>query len=137
MYRHKPHLARLFYGFDRENLFLRIDFSVVPRRAAVRIHVVSPQEYLVDAPVTGDTFGVYSRASDGEERKKAELKDITCRSILELKVPFGLLDAGRSQRMRFFITIHEDKLEIERHPVAGVLSFSIPDEKFERIMWHV
>jgi len=137
MYRHKPLLARLFYGFDRENLFLRIDFSVVPRSAAVRIHVVSPQEYLVDAPVTGDTFGVYSRASDGEERKKAELKDITCRSILELKVPFGLLDAGRSQRMRFFITIHEDKLEIERHPVAGVLSFSIPDEKFERIMWHV
>lgn len=54
-----------------------------------------------------------------------------------MKVPFAVLDAGLSQRMRFFLTIHEGDLEIERHPATGVLSFSIPDEKFERIMWHV
>lgn len=77
-------------------------------------------------------------AVSGKTReKKAELPGAACRSILELKVPFAVLDAGLSQRMRFFLTIHEGDLEIERHPGAGVLSFSIPDENFERTMWHV
>lgn len=35
------------------------------------------------------------------------------------------------------MTIHEENLEIERHPLTGVLSFGIPDDKFERIMCHV
>ena len=58
-------------------------------------------------------------------------------SILELKVPFSLLDTDPSQRVRFFVAVLQEELEIERHPSAGVLSFTVPDEKFERILWHV
>ncbi len=136
MYRRKPFMSRLFYGFDHENLFIRLDFYAVPGNGSVSLHVVSPGEYVVYAPLKGDTLIIYA-VSDKTREKKVELPGHACRSILEMKVPFAVLDAGLSQRMRFFLTIHEGDLEIERHPATGVLSFSIPDEKFERIMWHV
>jgi hypothetical protein len=62
---------------------------------------------------------------------------VACDSILELTVPFSLLRAFPPSRMRFYVTLQDEELEIERHPSTGVLSFSIPDDKFERILWHV
>jgi hypothetical protein len=73
----------------------------------------------------------------GARRKVAELEGAAYDSILELKVPFAILGAIPPNRMRFYVTLQEEALEIERHPSTGVLSFSIPDDKFERILWHV
>lgn len=47
MYRRKPLMSRLFYGFDRKNLFVRLDFSSAPGNGSVCLHVVSPGEYMV------------------------------------------------------------------------------------------
>lgn len=136
MYRHHQLLNRLYFGFDREYLFMRLDFAGTPKDGTICIHVVSPAPFVLDIPLQSGVMNVYGIVG-GNKQKVAELSSIACRSIHELKVPFSILCASSSQRMRFFVTIEEGDLEIERHPPTGVLSFSIPDEKFERILWHV
>jgi alpha-amylase/alpha-mannosidase (GH57 family) len=136
MYRHHSLVCRLFYGFDREHFFMRVDFAGTPRNGHVRVHMVSPEPFALDVPLKGGVMSL-CRLENGSEGKVAELTDFACQNILELKVSFSDLQANPPERMRFFVTIQEEALERERHPSAGVLSFSIPDEKFERIMWHV
>jgi alpha-amylase/alpha-mannosidase (GH57 family) len=136
MYRRAPLVTRVFYGFDRESLFVRVDFTAVPADAAVCVHVVSPRERTIHVSRKKSTASVH--AASGLVREQiAELPDMAWESILELKVPFSLLDTDPSQRVRFFVAVLQEELEIERHPSAGVLSFTVPDEKFERILWHV
>ncbi len=136
MYRHHPLLNRLYFGFDREYLFMRLDFSSTPKNGIICVHVVSPEPFILDIQLQGGVMNVYG-VVDGNKQKVAELSSIAYQSIYELKVPFSILCASSSQRMRFYATIEEGDLEIERHPPTGVLSFGIPDEKFERILWHV
>ncbi len=136
MYRHHPLLSRLHFGFDREYLFLRLDFISPPKEGTICVHVVSPVPFVLDIPLQAGVVFVYGIV-DGNKQKIAELSSIACLSIYEMKVPFSILGASPSQRMRFFVVIEEENLEIERHPPTGVLSFGIPDEKFERILWHV
>lgn len=136
MYRHQLNISRLYYGFDREYLFMRMDFSSSPKNGVLCIHVVSPEPFVFHVPLKGGLMEIY-RTANGKKEKTAELSSIANHNILEFKVPFSILFATPSQRMRFFVIVQEEELEIERHPGIGVLSFSIPDEKFERIMWHV
>ena len=37
----------------------------------------------------------------------------------------------------FLYHFFKDELEVERHPSSGLLSFTIPDKNYERVMWHV
>lgn len=100
MYRRKPFMARLLYGFDREYLFVRMGISAMPRSGAVFMHVVSPQEYFLHIPLQGETVIIYGFAG-GVRQKKAQRESVARRSILEMRAPFFLLDAGPSLRMRF------------------------------------
>jgi hypothetical protein len=136
MYRQRSLVSRIHYGFDREYLFMRVDFSSVPRDSTITVHIVSPEEFNLECPVPSGTMSVYGLV-DGARQKTAELTSIAFDTILELKVPFSILHAAPLKRMRFYLTVREEDLEIERHPTAGVLSFSVPDDRFERILWHV
>lgn len=136
MYRQHPVVSKIYYGFDREHLFLRVDFTGVPGNSAVSAHIVSPNEYVLRVPFPGHAMSLQAVAG-GEGRAAARLTGCAFRNILEIEVPFSSLGAAPSHRMRFFVTLQEDDLEIERHPSTGVLSFCVPDDKFERILWHV
>jgi alpha-amylase/alpha-mannosidase (GH57 family) len=136
MYRQRSMVSRIHYGFDREYLFMRVDFASTPKNATITLHIVSPGEFTLSSPLRSGTMTVYGLV-EGARQKMAELSSIAFDAILELKVPFSVLHAAPLQRMRFFLSVQEEDLEIERHPSTGVLSFSVPDDKFERILWHV
>jgi alpha-amylase/alpha-mannosidase (GH57 family) len=136
MYRQHNLISLIYYGFDREHFSLRVDFAGTPKNVMLILHIVSPAEFSLSIPLKPGMMTVYSLA-DGVRRRVAELGSVACDDILELKVPFSILKASPPHRMRFYVTLQEEDLEIERHPSTGVLSFSIPDDKFERTMWHV
>jgi hypothetical protein len=66
-----------------------------------------------------------------------DFESVAYRTILEFSVPFKELSASAPQRMRFYLSLLKDDLEVERHPGTGLLSFPIPDKSYERVMWHV
>ena len=57
--------------------------------------------------------------------------------ILELSVPFADLGFGAGEKVRFFATVRDARLELMRFPGEGMLELTVPDEHFEAEMWVV
>jgi alpha-amylase/alpha-mannosidase (GH57 family) len=136
MYNQIQYISSIFYGFDVENLFVRIDFSTSVKDMVILLHVVSPKIMHLQIPFTGKPMTLY-RMEDDHEVPICDLDSVAYRTILEFSVPFTKLSALPPQRMRFYLSLMKDDLEVERHPMTGVLSFPIPDKGYERVMWYV
>ena len=134
----------LLFGFDAVHLFLRLDFH---RRAAdllnggleVQVQFVTPAETRVRVGVhDGETRGSL------EERPDADWRAVpsggpgalaAAGQILEIAIPFAALGAAAGAPLAFFVSLHRDGHEIERHPVHRPLEIAVPAEDFEDYNW--
>ncbi|MGC9324502.1 MAG: glycoside hydrolase family 57 protein [Desulfomonilia bacterium] len=135
MYKHEEVLSDVYFGFDEACVHMRMDFTSTQTDTVILVHVVSPKAMRISIPLFDERISIYSNEDD-ELVLSAELTSVKVDSILEFSVPFTELFAAASQRMRFFISITRNGLEIERHPGSGLLSFVVPDTGYERIMWY-
>jgi hypothetical protein len=55
--------------------------------------------------------------------------------VLELAIPFELLDCGRDERLEFFVTIQISGSFGERWPIYGTFSAELPGADFTERMW--
>lgn len=135
-------LESAFYGFDEHNLYMRMGFVSDPTDKTIRINCLSPVSITLDIPIHTGQIEVCTRGGDSDDipgspggivpGAQAAFDD-----VLELGVPFASLDASPLDRMRFFIGVVEDEIEIQRYPSVGFVSFNVPDNSFERQMWYV
>lgn len=136
MYNQVHHISRIFYGFDVDNFYGRIDLIASVKDMSIFVHIISPRSMCLKIPIGGEYMTLYDNEGD-HLVPVCDLKSVSYRTILEFGVPFKELSASPPQRMRFYLSLMKDELQMERHPETGVLSFSIPDKGYERIMWHV
>jgi hypothetical protein len=136
MYRHQLLLSQLFFGFDAEHLYLRMDFRDLPDKVTVRLDILSPEPIRLSITPTSGSVNVFMFENNTYE-KKAELESVAFEEILEFKVPFTMLGVVPKQRIRFFLSLRENELELERHPSNGLLSLIIPENDYEKVMWYV
>jgi len=134
----------LLFGFDAERLFLRLDFH---RRAAdlldggveVRVQFVSPAETRVRA--ASQAGGMQARLEDRSGGQWSEAAGSGVRAaaahILELAIPFADLGAAAGSPLAFFISLHRDGRELERHPAHRPLELTVPAADFEDHNWKV
>ncbi|MRR36041.1 alpha-amlyase, partial [bacterium] len=90
MYRHQHLVSRISYGFDRENLSVRMDFSSAPKNETIHVHIVSPEGVVISLLPHYDAL-IITGAADGDRKGKTELSSIACRDILEFAVPFSII----------------------------------------------
>ena len=57
--------------------------------------------------------------------------------ILELGIPLAELGWNTRDQAAFFLQLHEDDVEQERHPDIGTLNLTVPDELFAAENWWV
>ncbi|HPJ92519.1 MAG TPA: glycoside hydrolase family 57 protein [Deltaproteobacteria bacterium] len=136
MYRHQLLLSQLFFGFDEEHLYVRMDFRDLPDKVTVRLDILSPEPVRLSIPPSRGPVNLFMFENNVYE-KKAELESVAFEEILEFKVPFTLLGVVPKQRIRFFLSLRENELELERHPSNGLLSLIIPENDYEKVMWYV
>jgi alpha-amylase/alpha-mannosidase (GH57 family) len=136
MYKQIQFVSSIFYGFDVDNLYARIDFSTSVKDMTISLHVVSPKYMHLLIPLNGKSMTLHSIEGEYQIPIK-DLESVAYKTILEFGVPFKELLASPPQRMRFYLSLMKDELELERHPETGVLSFPIPDKGYERVMWYV
>ncbi|MDT8271944.1 MAG: glycoside hydrolase family 57 protein [Desulfomonilia bacterium] len=135
MYQHDQVLADLYFGFDAKHLHMRMDFTSPPGKLTIMLHIMAPKAMLLTIPVPGENLAIAS--VEGEDLVHTdEISTMKVGAILEFSVPFAALLAEAGQRMRFFVSITKGGLEVERHPGAGLLSFTVPDSGTERILWY-
>lgn len=136
-------LSSLHFGFDRENLYIRldpsgelaeapelfqfkIDFSV-PISPDAMFKLTNKGPFVADLVVPkGDGFN-----------KVGELTECAYNKVVELKVPFSSLGVKTSDVVKFVVRIFKDQIEADRHPKSGFITLSVPDEDFDKAMWSV
>ena len=136
MYKHMQYLSGIHFGFDTERFHLRVDFMAPMKDMEVILHVVHPSPMRVRIPLSNPRM-ILEREEGAAYIPVSSLSTVAVGRILELSIPFSELSVVSSRRMRFYVSVLKDELDVERHPANGLLSITVPDESYERVMWHV
>jgi len=137
-----PIVSSLYYGFDPANFYLRMDFTETGgerdfRGLKLSVFMENSGRFRIDVDLgKPETFTIF-RESGGRWVRRARRKDVALGKIFEMGVSFSDIAAKPGERMNFIVTICENDVEKERWPVTGNISFVVPDENFESMMWQV
>jgi alpha-amylase/alpha-mannosidase (GH57 family) len=134
-----PGLAsQLYFGFDREHLFVRLDFAAgVPPGAAhgLRLDFVEPAVGRVEvARLAPGTSPVFHVATGGEV---GEMEGAACHleTILELSLPRGPLQLVPGQPLEMVVQILDQGRVLETVPPGDAVRVTVPDESFDAEVW--
>ncbi len=145
MYRAESFVSAIYYGFDPGRLYFRIDPVLrdpeQARGVQFNLRLLTPRDWQIVFPVIpppGEkpSFFLHEGPDNGRRPPEA-LRAIGYGKIIELAVAFEKLGFRPEEEVHFFLRVQTGKMELERHPRSGYLSFTVPDRDFERILWQV
>jgi alpha-amylase/alpha-mannosidase (GH57 family) len=141
MHRAESILSRLYYGFNKDNLFLRIDpaipFGEFPDDTKISIHILKPSQFKIVVPINPPSLKAEMYEKTGETwRKTKDTTDFAIQDILEIKIPFNEVKAKEKDEINLFSSIIKDSEEVERCPWRGFITLTVPTPDFEAMMWY-
>ncbi len=139
MHRSERYLDKVFFGFDMEYLYLRIDLSptkilALPADFAAQVQFISPEECLLELEYKNHNHWncrvVYGLKNDLVPQFAGD-------KILELGIPLRALGVQKPAEVHFFISVREKKRELERLPSAGFLQVYVNPWELNQQEWIV
>jgi len=134
-------VTTIYYGFNKDNLFLRIDpkipFEDFEEDIELSVIVSRPEQIRIKCPLKGPELvaGLSERA--GEDWKDVgELRELAVKDVFELCVPFSDLKAKEGDEINLFVAITKGNEEVERCPWRGHITVIVPNANFEAMMWY-
>ena len=132
-------IRRIYYGFDSEKLFLRLDPTrrlekKFLQELTFHIHFIDPKETRIRLEFTGGKITAHFYHK-GEE--KVSIAEVAQDRVIEIAIPFKLLNVLVNAHVNFFVLVKRKTVELEKWPLGAYLSFRVPSEHFESIMWSV
>ena len=133
-------LSDLYFGFDQERLFLRLDARGGPFRDRLaevdRLRVVFFQpegfELVVSQPAQKQPVAQWFHddvlVADAGVEVAADL-------IFELAIPFRSLAVATEHPLHFCLELTKDDEPIERVPNEGAIETVVPSPDYELMMW--
>jgi alpha-amylase/alpha-mannosidase (GH57 family) len=132
-------IKAIYYGFDQEHLFLRLNTSISPEdpefaELTFRIEFIAPRRVSVSFQAPGprspderDLLVVSADPADGAAGVALE--------ITELAIPFAGLSAPGDSMMSLRVAVSRQGKELERRPIHRAISLHVPGPDFEAEMW--
>ncbi len=144
MYRSEPLLDNIFYGFDMENFYLRLDPAECKdeqRTLEFRILFIEPAEYQIRMTWKND-YENTSKAElltplGGKDFSKQSIKSFAADKIIELGVELKKLGLKPNDRMAIRIAVFLGGSQLEQYPADNYLELEVPDASFNRKGWRV
>jgi alpha-amylase/alpha-mannosidase (GH57 family) len=153
MHKAESVISDLYYGFDKDNLFIRMDpalpFEEIGKEIAFCIEIFSPSQFRIIFAPREDYARLYK--SDGEKWTdvKAELESVA-KDIFEIAIPFKKIDAAENDEIQFAVDIIKDGASavhtgdrvsiadkiIDRCPLRGQIKVTVPTPDFDKMMWY-
>ena len=142
MYKTERFIEEIYYGFDLNKLFIRIDSVLdieLEEDLMAEVIVFDNEEFRLTFPFGKKGVSSYTliRAFNGKTEKIKEIESISTDKIIELSMPFSELNLKAGDSVKINIKLEKNNIEIERYPQKGFILLTVPDENFERIMWRV
>ena len=140
-------ISSIYWGFDLETFFMRIDTTVGLHEEELRgtefaVYIHSERRHrlrLAMPSETGEGGRVFiEETEDGDSwAPSGETDRIGAEKIIEFAVDFERLGLEAGDKCRFHVAIRKGPIEIERWPRSGYIEFDVPGEDFEGTMWAV
>ncbi|MFA6472607.1 MAG: glycoside hydrolase family 57 protein [Candidatus Latescibacterota bacterium] len=136
-------LSGIFYGFDMNTLYLRLD--IAKREPPIDL---SSRELIVSIETGGgkyrlelslgkpENYTIFRNIRDKWVRRSRK-DTVAMDKIIEMGISFEDIAVRKGEAIDFRIAIFEKGLETERWPKLGFISFSTPDESYQSKMWQV
>jgi alpha-amylase/alpha-mannosidase (GH57 family) len=144
----EPFIYRIYYGFDLDNLYIRLDHNIEKIKNekynvyfAINIfdhsfeyRIVIPIKHLLDAK----PYYELHYAKDQIIFEFVKVSDsIAIKKIIELKIPFADISASPDMKLNIIISARDGDVELEKYPAKGIISIVIPDQDYTKKMWSI
>lgn len=133
-------VSKIYYGFNRDTLFLRLDpmgsFSDFPENTILFINIIKPSHFRVRMPLKAIEKSEILRRAGSEWMIVKKDIDVAVRDILECAIHFSDIKASERDEISFFLSVVTEDREIERYPWTGNISVSVPSPDFEAMIWY-
>ncbi len=140
-------LAGLYFGFDKSQVYLRVDFheSVFENPASVEVEFIFPKKNLkIGALISPGGRSVALSAGSIQKppgpaeppgpRDRAGV-EASFHKVLEIGIPFRTLGCAEDDKLEFFVNLHHVGSIGERWPMYGSFTAELPGKDFEIRMW--
>jgi alpha-amylase/alpha-mannosidase (GH57 family) len=140
MHKSESILSTLFYGFNKDSLFLRLD-SIVPFRELTdemtfSVDITKPLQSRIHITLKPSLYAELFRKIESSWTKIQDIPDVAAEDIFEMKVPFSALNAREKDEISLSISVMKKGEEIERCPFRGHVTLTVPTPDFEAMMWY-
>jgi alpha-amylase/alpha-mannosidase (GH57 family) len=140
MHKAESLLSNLYYGFNKDSLFLRLDPSIplekFPDDIAFSIDFVKPHHIKVTVSLRPAISAALYEKTDSEWKKVKDIPDVAFIDIFEIGIPFIDLKAQEKDTVNFSICILKNGDELERCPWRGQIMLAVPTPDFEAMLWY-
>lgn len=144
MHHTKTVISSLYFGFDLENLYIRLDYNKENVEENLYVYI-----YIKTSKTEDNVYRIEFQLVQNNEKYNVISQNVTTQycgnlkidKIVELKIPFSLLNTVPKQQIDFFITIvkviHDKHYELERVPYEGCIEIFHPDKSYIKQYWTV
>ena len=136
-------VALVEFGFDLDNLFVRIDGNrpmreVLDRSLDVSVNFLTPAgvRVVVRTDRDGTTARLVERGPSGKwDVLECPGIQVALGRVLELQIPFRCLDRKLHDPVAFIVALNRGGSEVEHHPRHQPIELKVPDRQFASLNW--
>lgn len=140
MHKSESILSTLFYGFNEDSLFIRLDpavsFSKLPEDTKFVVHVIRPVRKKIIVTIKPLVSAELFEKTGDDWKPIKKIFDVEIRDIFEIGVSFSDLGAKEKDELTLFILVLKSGEEIERCPWRGYIALNVPTAEFEAMLWY-
>lgn len=140
MHKSESILSVLYYGFNIDALFLRLDgtrpFRELTEDIRLSIDITQPAQSRIIVAFSPSPHAELLRRTESGWTKTPDIPDVAADDIFEIRIPFRALHAREKDEIRFSLCVMKDGEEVERCPFRGHITLTVPTPDFEAMMWY-
>jgi len=150
MHQAENFLNAIYYGFDLENLYLRLDSKIPFNKNELDLSEIKIKISFLDPPnqelqIEWSPKEIEHNLQPQQVKaiflnakgETTQISNIAAKKIVELSIPFSYLGAKPDEPIEFSLTIIKNGLQIERWPHQSTILFRRPTETFHLEHWTV
>lgn len=153
MHKSESYISDLYYGFNTNNLYIRID-PVVPlsrleEKVSLYINIFNPFVFKIIFDTLNNETAVYEKKGEEWVKDEASLEAASA-DVFEIEIPFAVIKARENDEIQFALelvknggipiqvkeTVSAGEKSMERCPLRGFITVTVPSPDFEKIMWY-
>lgn len=141
MHRSEGFIAAVHYGFDKDNLYLRLDPSVpfheIEEPISLHINIVHPHPFRIVFTIHehSQKAALYEKVLESWTEAGA-IEKVAAQDIFEIELPFALLRARENDEINVAVEVMRNGEEVERCPWRGYITIPVPSPYYETLMWY-